>query len=292
MLTGQAGVRKVDVDGVRLALHTDGSGAPTVVFISGLGDASAVWSAVIEQLAGSGTLVAYDRAGCGESDDIMPPIAAVPRPSSWAARQLHDLLDRADVSRPFVLVGHSLGGQIADAFAIRWPELVAGLVLVDAVDAELNLRIDQPRPTLDDAVPERAGRGWTWDVAASAAEYLAGFPQSRPPTVVVASAIWRWFQAKQPELYRPFSMAEVDQQWQLAQLQYAQRWHGDLVVAHEAGHRVHVEAPGLVAATIAAVVDAAESGQRVQLNHDRLLESGGAVRPTGRPDAPQGARAT
>jgi hypothetical protein len=61
---------------------------------------------------------------------------------------------------------------------------------------------------------------------------------------------------------------------------------GELIVAHEAGHRVHVEAPGVVAATIAAVVDAAESGQRVQLDHDRLLESGGAVRPPGRPDAP------
>jgi hypothetical protein len=104
--------------------------------------------------------------------------------------------------------------------------LVSGLVLVDAVDAELNLRIDQPRTTLDDAVPGRAGRGWTWDVAVTAVEYLATVPQSRPPTVVVASAIWRWFQAKQPKLYRPFSMAEVDQQWQLAQLHYARRWHG------------------------------------------------------------------
>jgi transposase InsO family protein len=41
--------------------------------------------------------------------------------------------------------------------------------------------------------------------------------------VVIGSAIRRWFQAKRPGLYRPLSLAEVDQRWQLAQLQYAHR---------------------------------------------------------------------
>lgn len=84
--------------------------------------------------------------------------------------------------------------------------------------------------------------------------------------VVIGSAIWRWFQAKRPELYRPLSLAEVDQRWQLAQLQYARRWSGELVVAHEAGQRLHKEAPGLLATAIAAVVEAAASDTPLRLD--------------------------
>jgi hypothetical protein len=148
------------------------------------------------------------------------------------------------------------------------------------VDAELNLDMSPPRPVLDDASASRAGRGWKWDVAASAAEYAATMPADRPPAVVIASAIWRWFQAKRPELYRPLSLTEVDQRWQLAQLQYARRWSGELVVAHEAGHRLHEEAPGLLVTAIAAVVEAAASGAPLHLDRARVRRAGGSVRPT------------
>lgn len=192
-----------------------------------------------------------------------------PRPTSWAAEQLYRLLSAANLDRlPIVLVGHSVGGQIADAFAVRWPELVAGLVLVDPADPTLNLVIDPPRPVLDDAEPSRAGRGWRWDVAASAEEYLELAPTDPAPAIVVASAVWRWIQAKQPELYRPLSLVEVDQRWQLAQLSYARRWQAELVIAHDAGHRVHVEAPDLVSATISAVVEAAAAGQPLLLDRE------------------------
>ena len=95
-----------------------------------------------------------------------------------------------------------------------------------------------------------------------------------------SSAIWRWFQAKQPELYRPLSLVEVDQRWQLAQLAYALRWKGDLVVAHEAGHRLHQEAPDLLVAAINAVVEAARSGTALQLDRERVRQAGGSIRPT------------
>lgn len=280
MVASQQGTQKFHVLGTRLAAYTSGGGDPAVVFISGLGDPGSVWQPVVERLENVGTLLSYDRAGIGESDDLTPEEASAARPASWAAEQLHELLSCTHANRRVVLVGHSLGGQIADAFAIKWPGLVAGLVLVDAVDAELNLDISPPRLILDDAVPSRAGRGWKWDVAASAAEYAATTPTDRPPAVVIGSAIWRWFQAKQPELYRPLSLTEVDQRWQLAQLQYARRWSGELVIAHEAGHRLHEETPDLLATATAAVVEAAVSGAPLRLDRGRVLQSGGAVRPT------------
>jgi pimeloyl-ACP methyl ester carboxylesterase len=280
MVASQEGTQKLDILGTRLAVYTSGAGAPDVVFISGLGDPGSVWRPVIERLENLTTTVSYDRAGCGGSDDLAAQHAAAPQPASWAAAQLHELLNRAGARQPVVLVGHSLGGQIADAFTIRWPAEVAGLVLVDALDPELNLATRPPRPVLDDAVPARAGRGWNWDVAASAAEYAATEPSARPPTVIVGSAIWRWFQAKRPELYRPLSLPEVDQRWQLAQLRYARRWRGELVVAHEAGHRLHEEVPGLVATAVAAVVEAAASGAPLRLDRVRVQQNGGSVRPT------------
>jgi pimeloyl-ACP methyl ester carboxylesterase len=280
MVAGQEGTQKLDILSTRLAVYTSGGGNPAVVFISGLGDPAGVWRPVIERLENLTTIMAYDRAGIGESADLLDHESWAPQPASWAAEQLHELLSHANAGRRVVLVGHSVGGQIADAFAISWPEVVAGLVLVDAVDAELNLDISPARPVLDDAVPPRAGRGWKWDVAASAAEFASTKPITRPPAVVIGSAIWRWFQAKQPDLYRPLSLDVVDQRWQLAQLYYARRWRAQLVVAHEAGHRVHTEAPGLVATATAAVVEAAASGGTLRLDHTRIRQNGGSVRPT------------
>ncbi|GAB2635409.1 alpha/beta fold hydrolase [Kribbella swartbergensis] len=280
MATSQVDARKLDVHGTGLAVYTTGEGTPPVVLISGLGDTASVWTSVTARLEKLTTIVSYDRSGCGGSDDLPSQQASRPLPASWAAAQLRELLKIAGVTHPVVLVGHSLGGQIADAFAIRWPAAVAGLVLVDAVDPRLNLATDPARPELDDAVPTRAGRGWRWDVAASADEYAAVEPSVRPPTVVVGSAIWRWFQAKRPELYRPLSLAEVDQRWQLAQLQYARRWRGELIIAHEAGHRLHEEAPGLLATAIAATTEAAVSGKPIRLDRSLVRQNGGSVRPT------------
>jgi pimeloyl-ACP methyl ester carboxylesterase len=268
------------VNGYPSAVRRHGVGGPPVVFISGRGDSGREWEPVLGRLDSPVATLTHDRPGIGDSDDLPPDHAAVPCPASWIAGQLADLLGTAGVVDPAILVGHSLGGQIADAFAVRWPHKVTGLVLVDSVDPELQLDIVPPHPLMDDAANGRAGGGWLWDVAASASEFRAIQPTERPPTVVIASAIWRWFTAKEPERYRPFTLAEVDQRWQRAQLEYANRWHGELVVAHEAGHRVHEDAPGLVAAVVDAVVTAARTGTPLDLNVDLLRCSGGSRRPT------------
>ena len=52
------------------------------------------------------------------------------------ATDLHILLDRAHVPGPFVLVGHSSGAQYVRIFAGRYPEQVAGMVLLDGQPAE------------------------------------------------------------------------------------------------------------------------------------------------------------
>jgi pimeloyl-ACP methyl ester carboxylesterase len=119
--------RLVDVGGHQLHLNCTGSGGPTVVLMSGLGGNSAGWARIAPAIADTTRVCAYDRAGQGWSED-----AADPQDGVAAATDLHTLLDRAGEDGPYVLVGHSIGGDYVMVYADRYPEQVAGMVLLDA----------------------------------------------------------------------------------------------------------------------------------------------------------------
>jgi pimeloyl-ACP methyl ester carboxylesterase len=115
-----------DVGGHRLHLDCTGSGGPTVVLMSGLGGFSVGWDRIAPAVAGTTRVCAYDRAGQGWSEDTSEPQDGVA-----AARDLHALLGRAGEDGPYVLVGHSIGGDYAMSYADRYPQDVAGMVLLD-----------------------------------------------------------------------------------------------------------------------------------------------------------------
>ena len=118
----------IDVGGHRLYVHCTGSGSPTVVLVSGLAEASVYWGGwIAPAVAQNTTVCAYDRAGQGWSD---PP--ASPQDGVAVATDLHTLLDHGQIPGPYVLVGHSTGGVYARIFAARYPDQVAGMVLLDS----------------------------------------------------------------------------------------------------------------------------------------------------------------
>jgi pimeloyl-ACP methyl ester carboxylesterase len=121
----------VDVGGHRLHLRCAGSGTPTVVLESGLGETAGYWEWISPAVAADTRVCVYDRAGRGWSDPV-----SVPQDGVAVATDLHMLLDRAHVSGPFVLVGHSSGAQYVRIFAGRYPGQVAGMVLLDGQPAE------------------------------------------------------------------------------------------------------------------------------------------------------------
>ena len=71
-------------------------------------------------------MCAYDRAGHGRSDE------AGQQDGIALATDLHTLLERAGVPGPYILVGHSSGGPYVRVFAARYPDQVAGMVLLDS----------------------------------------------------------------------------------------------------------------------------------------------------------------
>ena len=120
--------RLVDVGGHRLHVLDSGKGHPTVVFEAGLPGSVLSWHQVQQELARLVRVVSYDRAGLGWSDP-----GPEPRTAERIVEELRLLLDRAGVPGPYILVGHSFGGLTTRLFAARYPDEVAGLVLVDPV---------------------------------------------------------------------------------------------------------------------------------------------------------------
>lgn len=116
----------VAIDGTRLHLVSAGRGSPTVVLDSALAGTSLTWSEIQPKLAELTRVVSYDRAGFGWSE-----ASRSPRTVENMVRELDQLLARAEVETPYVLVGHSYGGWIAELYAARHRDKVAGLVLVD-----------------------------------------------------------------------------------------------------------------------------------------------------------------
>src|ERR671917_85220 len=117
----------VGVGGHRLHINCVGRGSPTVVSDAGSGGFSAQWVRVQREVSGTTRVCAYDRAGMGWSE-----MGPDPRDAERISGELHALLKGANVEGPYVLVGHSFGGLYARTYAARYPDEVAGVVLVDS----------------------------------------------------------------------------------------------------------------------------------------------------------------
>jgi pimeloyl-ACP methyl ester carboxylesterase len=119
----------IDVGGHRLHLHCTGSGSPTVVLQPGGGDFSSAMAWIAPAVASQTRVCVYDRAGRGWSESAEGPQDAI-----QIATDLHTLLQRGDVPGPYVLAGHSFGGLYILTYADRYPDEVAGMVLVDSTN--------------------------------------------------------------------------------------------------------------------------------------------------------------
>jgi pimeloyl-ACP methyl ester carboxylesterase len=84
----------------------------TVILEAGTGDSSEVWNAVQDQVDQFAHVCSYDRLGLGKSDKL-----TVAHNADEIVNDLHQLLQSAHVSPPYVMVGHSIGGIYVRKYA-------------------------------------------------------------------------------------------------------------------------------------------------------------------------------
>lgn len=144
-LTAFAQERFITIDGTKIRINKIGienrkEGQPVIVFESGLGTPMGHWDKILNGVSALAPLITYDRPGIGESeaDNEMPTVKNV-------SDKLIRILKYLDIKPPYVLVGHSLGGAYVRGFAGYYPELLAGLVIIDPADfTETSLNKREP----------------------------------------------------------------------------------------------------------------------------------------------------
>jgi pimeloyl-ACP methyl ester carboxylesterase len=115
-------------DTTQLAVHVEGTGTPTIVLVSGLGDTLDVWAGVQTGMSANCAMTfAFTRAGYEGSAP-----ASGPRDAAAIVGELRTELQHRKIPQPYVLVGHSLGGLYTQYFARQFPSEVRGLLLIDS----------------------------------------------------------------------------------------------------------------------------------------------------------------
>jgi len=136
--------RYVGAGDKNLYVKMSGLGDPPVLIETALGSISAEWWQIQEKLSEITTVIAYDRAGYAES-----PKRKTDRNTKEISMELFNMLSNIEAPGPYIIVGHSIGGLIAQHFTRMFPNQVAGLVLVDSITVnehefdELNVPVYQ-----------------------------------------------------------------------------------------------------------------------------------------------------
>jgi pimeloyl-ACP methyl ester carboxylesterase len=96
----------------------------TVVVLPGWGQNSGHWKSFVQRLPSSYRYFLLDLPGFGQTQ-FLPSGAGVDEYVEW----LHELLSKADIKKP-ILFGHSFGGQVATAYAAKYPHDLQKLILL------------------------------------------------------------------------------------------------------------------------------------------------------------------
>ena len=103
-----------------------GEGSPTIVFENGMASTFETWKKIPDSLSKDAKILVYNRAGLGLSKQ-----ATTKRTIPNMVQDLQQLLKSQNVEGPYILVAHSMGSYISRYYALKYPENVSGILLVD-----------------------------------------------------------------------------------------------------------------------------------------------------------------
>jgi pimeloyl-ACP methyl ester carboxylesterase len=117
-----------EVENHKMHYLQKGYGGPTVVFETAFDPAGHLqWYHIQQNLPKSYTTFSYDRSGILWSER-----GTNPKTGDKIAEELHTLLEKSKAPKPYILVGHSFGGMLTRFFVQKYPQDVAGVILVDS----------------------------------------------------------------------------------------------------------------------------------------------------------------
>ncbi|NOX17223.1 MAG: alpha/beta hydrolase [Chlorobi bacterium] len=117
-------------ENIKIAYIDEGAGDQTIIFIHGLGSYLRAWEKNIPALKEKYRCIAIDLPGYGKSDKGIYPYSM-----DFFADVIKEFTEELNIKNA-VIAGHSLGGQIAISTALKYPEIVSKLILVDPAGFE------------------------------------------------------------------------------------------------------------------------------------------------------------
>ncbi len=251
----------VHASGRRLYLECAGHGAPTVILEAGAGRAHDTWDAVWSALTTLTRVCRYDRAGIGHSQS-----GPRPRTVQDVVTDLHALLHAAQLPRPYLLVGHSLGGLIVRLYAGLHPEEVVGLVLLDSSHPD---QLDRERTVFltrrsgesesvqafraESLNPNPARHIEGIDLQASVTQVrMAPIPSGLPIIVVSRGKPSDW-----PDDFPDDLVADLEHVWRDLQIDLLQlSGVSKHLIATQSSHFIHLDEPEFVVEAIRSAIAA------------------------------------
>lgn len=259
-------------NGTRIHVTQTGSGELALVFLHYYGGSSRTWDAVAGELSGRYSVVATDHRGWGNSEapDDGYCIADL-------AADAEGVIEALGLRR-YLLIGHSMGGKVAQLIASRRPDGLEGLVLIAPSPPSPMLLSDEQRATLSGAYQSRESVEFVIDHVLTSKpldaarreqvieDSLRGAPQAKAawPNVAMREDIT----AAAASIDAPTIVisGELDQVDRIATLEaelLPRVPHAALHVLPGIGHLSPLEAPGEVARLIARFADAIERKRAV-----------------------------
>jgi len=131
-------MKYITVKGLKMAYQEEGEGAP-IVFLHGNPTSSYLWRNVVPHLKGLGRCLVPDLIGMGESDPL-PETGPNSYRFTEHAEFLEELLQKLEVEKDAILVGHDWGGALLFHWAMQHEDAVQGIVYMETIVSPVSWR--------------------------------------------------------------------------------------------------------------------------------------------------------
>lgn len=133
----------VEVDGGTINVYSEGKGEDTIVILSGYGISlpQAEYGPLVRKLSDEYQVVVCDYKGVGFSSG-----ADKARTVDCITEETREALKAAGIKAPYIFMPHSLGGLIVENYAVKYPEEVKAMVLLDTTPSVL---VNKKAPSIE-----------------------------------------------------------------------------------------------------------------------------------------------